>query len=193
LANRGVARTAATLSGPFGVYSDPAGNLWVSDFNNARVLRYNAATSKPNGGDADLVLGQANFTASSADIAINTTVGPSQLSEGPDGSILIPDFSVNRVLRFDPVNVAPTITLTGPARRTSKRPNLVITGSAADSDGSLASVKGGVNNGAFTNAAGTASWRFTAKLKPGRNTVTVRAFDNLGLASGFVTVSVTRK
>lgn len=192
--NRGLALpTAATLGSPSGVYADPAGNLWVSEFNNSRVLRYNTAASKVDGGDADLVLGQANFTSAVATVAINRTNGPIQVSAGPDGSILIPDFNGNRVLRFDPINVAPTITLTGTSRRSTKKSSITLSGFAADSDGTLASVKATVNNKPAA-VSGTTGWSLRARLKPGRNLITLRSEDNLGLlSSGVVTVTVTRK
>jgi streptogramin lyase len=190
--NRGGAASAATLSSPFGVYADPAGNLWVSEVNTRRVLRYNSVTAKPDGGDADLVLGQAGFTTIAIGIAINTIDQPVHLSEGPDGSILIPDFRGDRVLRFDPVNVGPTITLTGPARRSTKRSSITLSGAGADSDGTLASVKATVNNKAGA-VSGTTAWSLRARLKPGRNLITLRSIDNLGLSSGLVTVTVTRR
>ncbi|MCX5908545.1 MAG: hypothetical protein NTY64_15560, partial [Deltaproteobacteria bacterium] len=41
-----------------GVSVDPQGNVWIADIFNGRVLRF-----PPNSPNADLVLGQANFTA----------------------------------------------------------------------------------------------------------------------------------
>jgi sugar lactone lactonase YvrE len=58
--------TAATMSGPFGVFVDAGGRLWVAEDGNNRVLRFDNAAAKSNGGSADGVLGQPNFTSNSA-------------------------------------------------------------------------------------------------------------------------------
>ncbi len=60
--NRGGSVAANTLNSPIGVALDEAGRLWVADYDNNRVLRFDAAASKANGADADGVLGQADFT-----------------------------------------------------------------------------------------------------------------------------------
>jgi hypothetical protein len=63
--------TASLMSLPFGVAADSAGRLWVSDFNNNRVLRFDGAASKPNGASADGVLGQSNFTSNTTTTYLN--------------------------------------------------------------------------------------------------------------------------
>ena len=39
----------------------------------------------------------------------------------------------------------------------------------------------------------TTSWSLRARLKPGINTIKLRSTDDLGLSSGFTTVTVTRR
>jgi len=61
--------TASTMDTPWGVFVDIGGRLWVADRRNNRVLRFDNATSKPNGASADGVLGEPDFTTS----VFNTT------------------------------------------------------------------------------------------------------------------------
>jgi len=64
--SNGSATTQAGLKNPTGVVGDGAGNLYVADFFNHRVLRFNNAASKANGDPADGVLGQIDFISGSA-------------------------------------------------------------------------------------------------------------------------------
>ena len=58
--------TASTMSYPDGVYGDAAGNLYVSEAGNNRVLVFQNAASLSNGAAATYVLGQPNFTSNAA-------------------------------------------------------------------------------------------------------------------------------
>jgi len=58
--------TAALMSGPFGVFVDAGGRLWVCEDGNNRVLRFDNAAALANGASANGVLGQPNFTSNSA-------------------------------------------------------------------------------------------------------------------------------
>lgn len=55
-------RAANRIDRPYKVAVDNGG-LWIPDFNNYRTLYFASAGSKPIGGNADLVLGQLDFTA----------------------------------------------------------------------------------------------------------------------------------
>src|SRR5207245_778571 len=52
--------TATTLHSPLGISFDSAGNLWVVDFNNNRILKYVAPIT--TGEAATVVIGQGTFT-----------------------------------------------------------------------------------------------------------------------------------
>jgi sugar lactone lactonase YvrE len=88
------------LSGPTGLTVDGSGNLWVVDANNNRVLKYANASSKTNGANADIVLGQSNFTSSGSGTTQSTMKSPFGVTS--HGSTLWVSESGNyRVLRFD--------------------------------------------------------------------------------------------
>lgn len=53
-----------TLRDPKGMQIDRFGNLWVVDALHNRILKYNNAATTSNQPDAELVLGQSNFTSS---------------------------------------------------------------------------------------------------------------------------------
>lgn len=99
------ANTAATtqsgLSGPAGIYVDSSGRLWVADFNNGRVLRFDNAASKPNGANADGLLGQALFTASVLVTTQNGMRSPTDVFLDSTGRLWVSEQNSNRVLRFD--------------------------------------------------------------------------------------------
>jgi len=83
---------------------DNSGNLYVADSNNGRVLRFPApfasyptvATLPP----ADLVLGQAGFTAQIQEAGNSTMVSPYGLAFSGANGLLVSDASLNRVLYF---------------------------------------------------------------------------------------------
>jgi sugar lactone lactonase YvrE len=75
------------------------GNLWVSDFNNNRVLRWQTAWSQPNGAPANSVLGQPDF------ISKNEGEGAAGLNEPwglgvENGRLWVGDTFNSRVVRW---------------------------------------------------------------------------------------------
>lgn len=57
----GTSLDADGMDSPKGVAVDSEGNLYVADTHNTRVLRFDDASSKPSGADADAVFGQVDF------------------------------------------------------------------------------------------------------------------------------------
>lgn len=99
LPNRGGAAAANTLNAPAGVAVDSAGNLWVSDLGNFRILRFTAPAV--NGESANRVLGQPNFTSVTPGAAGAATVyDPSAVAVDGAGKLWVADAGNNRVLRF---------------------------------------------------------------------------------------------
>jgi sugar lactone lactonase YvrE len=95
---------ATTQSGMYqtnNVAVDGSGNLFVADYHNNRVLRFNNAASKPNGANADGVLGQLGFTDSTSATTQSGMKNPSGLAVDRSGSLFVADNRNNRVLRFN--------------------------------------------------------------------------------------------
>jgi sugar lactone lactonase YvrE len=99
---------------PTGLAVDAAGNLWVADTSDSRVLEYNTpleVTSTPGSGDtgADLVLGQMDsFRATEAACAggqgNGTLAGlcyPAGVAVDSDGNVYVGDTSNSRVLEYN--------------------------------------------------------------------------------------------
>ncbi len=104
-ANRGVtgAITASGFDTPAGLAFDPQGNLWVSDFNNTRVLKF-AAPLGPGSPDpaATAVIGEPNFATRGvpAQPSNATLTGPVGLSTDNSGNLYVAVPGDNRVLIF---------------------------------------------------------------------------------------------
>src|SRR3989339_887197 len=112
LANRGNSNpTAQTLNNPWGISFDYLGNLWVSDANNNRLLKYlrqNIATNC----SASYVEGQANLTIRAQNDSngdgVTDSVGSKTLYY-PLGSVAqssymwVSDYLNNRILRYSGV------------------------------------------------------------------------------------------
>ncbi len=99
--------TNSNLSVPTGLVVDGAGNLYVADTGNGRVLRFPApfASFKPGtpvalNEAADLLLGQISFTTKITDATSQTMASPYGLAFTGNGSLLVSDLGHNRVLLF---------------------------------------------------------------------------------------------
>jgi sugar lactone lactonase YvrE/subtilisin-like proprotein convertase family protein len=86
---------------PQSVWVDPAGRLWVADYNNNRVLRFDHAASKTNGANADGVLGQSDYTSNTSGTTQSLMNGPSFVSGNNAGTLFVCSTLSHRVLRFD--------------------------------------------------------------------------------------------
>ena len=92
--------TSTTLDEPWGLCMDDAGRLWVGDYGNVRVLRYDNAAGKMDGDPADGVLGQSDFDSDDSGLAADMFEGPYFPLVGPDGTLWVDDYSNSRVLGF---------------------------------------------------------------------------------------------
>jgi uncharacterized protein (TIGR03437 family) len=102
--------TDSGLAQPAGVTLDSAGNLWVADTGNGRVLRFPKPFEQPQATlqRADLVIGQANFTARLNEPSQRTMRSPVGLAftgesagaAADRGALLVSDAALNRVLYF---------------------------------------------------------------------------------------------
>ena len=118
-ANRGGSVGDNTLSSPYSVYSDGT-RLFISDYSNNRTLIYNTIPTT-DGVSADVVIGQTNFTSSSANKGSTVSASSINYPTGvfSDGThLFISDSYNNRILIYplgplsstavSPVNVVPS-------------------------------------------------------------------------------------
>jgi uncharacterized protein (TIGR03437 family) len=97
--------SASTLNQPRMVAFDPAGNLWVTDAGNHRVLRFNASVLNGVASPAaDTVVGQRDFFSSAANAGGSVSGAgfdtPTGLAFDAAGNVYVSDGRNSRVLRF---------------------------------------------------------------------------------------------
>jgi sugar lactone lactonase YvrE len=97
-ANASAVGTAAGMNSPAAVATDSGGRLWVADFNNRRVLRFDNASSLANGATASGVLGQPDFVDTIPGFTAAKLSSPAGLHAAADGTLWIGEFSGKRVL-----------------------------------------------------------------------------------------------
>ncbi|ETR65519.1 MAG: NHL repeat containing protein [Candidatus Magnetoglobus multicellularis str. Araruama] len=100
-ANRGGSVAANTFNGPNDLVVDSFGRLWVADYLNNRILRFDNASSIASGANADAVLGQTVFTTNSSGTTQNTFNQPTGIHIDPAGTLWVAEMTNHRVLRFD--------------------------------------------------------------------------------------------
>ncbi|MEM9015822.1 MAG: NHL repeat-containing protein, partial [Verrucomicrobiota bacterium] len=98
IANEGLG--ADEMKSPEGIALDAAGNLYVSDTGNNRILRFDNPLSKSNGGDADAVFGQPDFGFGAAGNLEETLDAPRKLRIDFQGNLWVADSFNHRVVRF---------------------------------------------------------------------------------------------
>lgn len=89
-----------TLNYPAGLAVDGAGNLWVADKGNNRVLRFDAPQT--NGMAASVVLGQFGFNTNLSTLGERGMALPADIAIDSSGRLAVADDGNERVLIFDP-------------------------------------------------------------------------------------------
>jgi len=93
--------SATKFNDPLRAFVDSSGNLWVSDYLNNRVLKFNNASSKSSGSSADIVLGQPDFTTNTGGTSANKMKGPVGIFVDGNERLWVTDRLNHRVLKFD--------------------------------------------------------------------------------------------
>ena len=90
------------MKNPFNITVDWLGNLFVADYSNNRVIRFNDPKSKGNGGSADNLLGQPSFGLSGSGFGPNRFNYPCSVSVDNEGNrLFVADCFNHRVLVFE--------------------------------------------------------------------------------------------
>ena len=92
--------SAQNLNNPIGIHIDLEGRMWVSDFGNKRVLRFDNASTIPSGAAADAVLGQPDFTTNTGGSTAEKLNGPVGLYADYTGTLWVTDWSNHRVVYY---------------------------------------------------------------------------------------------
>ena len=95
------------MATPQAVAVDNSGRLYVADDQNNRILIFNKAELKPNGANADIVLGRADFltgTTNTGGISASTLSRPGGIFFDNAANVLwVADYANARAVRYSPV------------------------------------------------------------------------------------------
>lgn len=186
--------SATTMRFPTAVSLDSSDSLWVTDYSNRRLIRFDLASTKPNGAAATGILGQPDFLTSAAAVTISSRGHIQSYGKAfidATGSLWIPDTENNRVLRFPPDVTKPLLVVTTNVPKTVSKKKLTIKGTASDQFG-ISKVQYRLGNGPLKTATGTTSWQFTVNLAAGKNKITIFAVDSVGNVSLNKVIKVKR-
>jgi sugar lactone lactonase YvrE len=98
---------AGGLNNPRALFLDRKGRLWVADSGNRRILMYEAASYRSDQPSADRVLGQPDFTTTTALTSSSKFKNADSVVVDTQDRMWMADESSNRVLRFDAVSSKP--------------------------------------------------------------------------------------
>jgi NHL repeat-containing protein len=94
----GISASQSNMSNVVGVAFDPACNLWAGDFNANRILKFVPPFS--DGMNASMVIGQTDFTSTSAATSATGLNLPQFFTFDASGNLWVADYANNRVLMF---------------------------------------------------------------------------------------------
>ncbi len=202
----GLSRTA--LDSPLGVALDSAGNLFVSDTDNARVLMFASATTTFDGPPAALVLGQSDFDSDVLGVSANSVPTCQGIAFDSSGHFFVAQALAHRVTRFSTAlppapsidtpaidSTPPTIKVKGRRSVDSLRNRVIFRGTTSDAD-AIAGVEFRASGQAgFRKARGTTRWKAVVRpdKKKRKTVVRVRAIDASGNKSRFLKLKIFRR
>jgi len=106
-ATAGDSDSRSSLNAPRGLVVDSQGRLYVADSFDGRVLRFDDAASKPNGAEADGVLGEAGFDSINGAVSQSGMEEPWGVEVDGSGRLYVTDDGSNRLTWFDTAYAKP--------------------------------------------------------------------------------------
>jgi sugar lactone lactonase YvrE len=183
--------SAVSMNLPYYVTAAPDGTLWVSDYENHRVLGFLNSAGKASGDPADLVLGQMDLRSDVLyPYSSRATRYPSQIAIGREGSLFIGEYiNIGHVKRWsDPVSISV------PQSVTTKKTSVRIAGTATGASSVIYKIAG--QKGVKPANGTAASWNLVAKKlsrKKTNVTVTATAFDGRSATTSVKVKKKTKK
>ncbi|MGH9495378.1 MAG: NHL repeat-containing protein, partial [Candidatus Sulfotelmatobacter sp.] len=98
--SNGYATSSTGLSYPIKAAADSAGNVWVADCGNNRVVEYQAPFA--NGLGASIVLGEPDMNTASGGVSATALYCPSGLAFDSTGNLWVSDYDNSRIVEFEP-------------------------------------------------------------------------------------------
>jgi DNA-binding beta-propeller fold protein YncE len=92
--------SASSVWHPTGLSFDPAGNLWVADFRNMRVLEFSPAAGAPSAIAVGVLGQQGRFSSNSCGVRAWALCGPTSIAFDPAGHAFVSDGLNSRLLEF---------------------------------------------------------------------------------------------
>jgi sugar lactone lactonase YvrE len=97
--------SAKTFHNPTDIAIDSTGNVWISDWNNHRVLKFDTSNLKI-GGAATVALGQTDLTSKTAGTTATTLKETAGITFDSSGNLWVADVGGNRILKYPAANLA---------------------------------------------------------------------------------------
>lgn len=96
--------SSSKFNDPAGICIDDDDNLWVTDLDNNRILKFENASNVGWGASASIVLGQYDFNSSLPSVSASRLNHPSEVLVDDSGDLWVADQLNHRVLRFSDAN-----------------------------------------------------------------------------------------
>ncbi len=93
--------TRSRILRPTSLTIDSAGTMWVADYTNHRVLRFDNASTKSSGANADGVLGAPDYTTLNPETTQTGMKFPNGVAVDGAGNLFVSESGNDRILRFN--------------------------------------------------------------------------------------------
>ncbi|MBV9241553.1 MAG: NHL repeat-containing protein, partial [Acidobacteria bacterium] len=100
--------TQSNFAAPNSITGNATGSIWVSDSGNSRVLRFDVASAKANGGTADGIIGSSSYTSIPANHLTRTSLDtPGGVTIDNQNRLYVADAANDRILIYNNATTLP--------------------------------------------------------------------------------------